>query len=73
MLVTNAGRLIRVPADQVRLTGRPAMGVTLFRLDAGERVTSLFPVLDDGDDDAPEPPASADEPPGNGQGDAPDV
>ena len=32
MLVTDAGRLIRVPADQVRITGRQAMGVTLFRV-----------------------------------------
>jgi DNA gyrase subunit A len=46
MLVTDAGRLIRVPADQVRITGRAAMGVTLFKLDSGERVTSVFPVLD---------------------------
>ena len=51
MLVTDAGRLIRVPADQVRQTGRAAMGVTLFRLDNGERVTSVFPVLDEGDDE----------------------
>src|SRR4029077_12499720 len=46
MLVTDAGRLIRVPADQVRVTGRQAMGVTLFRLDAGEHVTSVFPVVE---------------------------
>jgi DNA gyrase subunit A len=46
MLVTDAGRLIRVPADQVRVTGRTAMGVTVFRVDAGEHVTSLFPVLE---------------------------
>jgi DNA gyrase subunit A len=46
MMVTDAGRLIRVPSDQVRITGRTAMGVTLFRLDAGERVTSVFPVLE---------------------------
>jgi DNA gyrase subunit A len=46
MLVTDAGRLIRVPADQVRITGRQAMGVTLFRLDSGERVTSVFPVVE---------------------------
>ena len=51
MLVTDAGRLIRVPADQVRVTGRAAMGVTLFRLDAGEHVTSVFPIVDDGTDD----------------------
>jgi DNA gyrase subunit A len=47
MLVTDAGRLIRLPADQVRVTGRTSMGVTLFRLDAGERVTSVFPVVED--------------------------
>ena len=35
MLVTDAGRLIRVPADQVRITGRQAMGVTLFRRGRG--------------------------------------
>ncbi len=52
MLVTDAGRLIRVPADQVRITGRQAMGVTLFRVDAGEHVTSVFPVLEDETDDA---------------------
>ncbi len=51
MLVTDAGRLIRVPADQVRRTGRQAMGVTLFRVDAGEHVTSVFPVIEDAADD----------------------
>jgi DNA gyrase subunit A len=47
MLVTDAGRLIRVPADQVRITGRQAMGVNLFRVIAGEHVTSVFPVIED--------------------------
>ena len=47
MMVTDAGRLIRVPSDQVRITGRTSMGVTLFRLDSDERVTSVFPVLED--------------------------
>jgi DNA gyrase subunit A len=51
MLVTDAGRLIRVPARQVRRTGRQAMGVTLFRVDAGEHVTSVFPVIEDAADD----------------------
>jgi DNA gyrase subunit A len=52
MLMTDAGRLIRVPADQVRITGRQAMGVTLFRVDANEHVTSVFPVLEDATEDA---------------------
>ncbi len=65
MLVTDAGRLIRVPADQVRLTGRASMGVTVFRVDAGERVTSVFPVIDgeSGDNGADEegPPPEGDD------------
>ncbi|HEY8290387.1 MAG TPA: DNA gyrase C-terminal beta-propeller domain-containing protein, partial [Acetobacteraceae bacterium] len=61
MMVTDAGRLIRVPCDQVRITGRQAMGVTLFRVDPGEHVTSVFPVLendadDNGGEDAPDAP-----------------
>jgi len=51
MMVTDAGRLIRVPGDQVRITGRQAMGVTLFRVDANEHVTSVFPVLEEETDD----------------------
>jgi DNA gyrase subunit A len=54
MLMTDAGQLIRVPADQVRLTGRQAMGVTLFRVDPDEHVTSVFPVLDDETEEAPD-------------------
>ncbi|HVB66624.1 MAG TPA: DNA gyrase C-terminal beta-propeller domain-containing protein, partial [Acetobacteraceae bacterium] len=55
MLVTDAGRLIRVPADQVRITGRQAMGVTLFRVNPGEHVISVFPVLEQADAETGEP------------------
>jgi len=53
MMVTDAGRLIRVPVDQARITGRNAMGVTLFRVDKGEHVTSVFTVLEDETEDTP--------------------
>ena len=53
MLVTDGGQLIRLPARQVRLTGRQAMGVTLLRLSGGERVTSCFPVADEQGQDPP--------------------
>jgi len=58
MLVTDEGRLIRVPSDQVRVTGRSSMGVTLFRLGDTERVSSVFPILDatDGAIDGETPP-----------------
>jgi DNA gyrase/topoisomerase IV subunit A len=51
MMVTDAGRLIRVPVDQARVTGRQAMGVTLFRVDKGEHVTSVFTVLEEETED----------------------
>jgi DNA gyrase subunit A len=50
MLVTDGGRLIRLAADEVRITGRAAMGVTLMRLEEGERVTSCFPVAEEGEE-----------------------
>ncbi len=46
MLVTDEGRLIRVPSDQVRITGRSSMGVTLFRLGDTEKVTAVFPIVE---------------------------
>jgi DNA gyrase subunit A len=58
MLVTDNGRLIRLPIDQVRVTGRQSMGVTLLRLSEGERVTSCFTVVEtagaDANGEAPE-------------------
>jgi DNA gyrase subunit A len=47
MLVTDNGRLIRMPVDQVRITGRSSMGVTLLRLNEGEKVTSCFTVVEE--------------------------
>jgi DNA gyrase subunit A len=62
MLVTDAGRLIRVPADQVRITGRQAMGVTLFRVNADEHVTSVFPVIENETDENGGPETAAEDP-----------
>ena len=66
MMVTDAGRLIRVPSDQVRITSRTSMGVTLFRLDAGEHVTSVFAVVEPDlpEDTLPEDTAPEDTLPG---------
>jgi DNA gyrase subunit A len=47
-----------VPADQVRITARQAMGVTLFRMSEGEKVTSVFPVLEDENGNDAEPDAA---------------
>ncbi len=63
MLVTDGGRLIRVPVDQVRPSARTTMGVTLLRLNADERVGSVFPVLEEAtDEQADGAPESGGEP-----------
>lgn len=50
MMVTDTGRLIRLPVAQVRVMSRQAGGVTLFRVDGKERVISVFPVMESEED-----------------------
>ncbi len=50
MLVTTAGQLIRCPVDDIRIAGRLTQGVTLFRVDEGERVVSVARLREDADD-----------------------
>lgn len=49
MLVTDAGKLIRMPVKDVRIAGRNTMGVIMFRLNDSERVVSAT-CLEDYDD-----------------------
>jgi len=41
MLVTDAGKLIRTPVDEVRIAGRNTQGVRIFRTDEDEKVVSV--------------------------------
>jgi DNA gyrase subunit A len=41
MLVTNAGQLIRVPVDGIRIVGRNSQGVTVFATKGKEKVVSV--------------------------------
>ncbi len=41
MLVTNAGQLIRVPVDDIRVVGRASQGVTVFNTEKTEKVVSV--------------------------------
>ncbi len=52
MLVTNKGKLIRTPVENIRTTGRSAQGVTVFKVDSDESVVSVaWLVQDDEDED----------------------
>lgn len=46
MLVTDTGKLIRCPVDDIRVTGRAAQGVILFRLNKDEKVVSAVRLID---------------------------
>lgn len=46
MLVTDSGKLIRCPVDKVRVTGRSAQGVILFRVERDEKVVSAVRLID---------------------------
>ena len=48
MLVTNAGKLIRCPVDDVRIAGRNTQGVRIFKTDIAEKVVSVERIRDDG-------------------------
>ena len=41
MLVTDGGKLIRCPVDDIRIAGRKTQGVTLFKVAEDEKVVSV--------------------------------
>ena len=54
MMITDAGRLIRIPIGDVRVAGRSTQGVTLFAIGEDEHVTSVahLPLEEGGEGDA---------------------
>ena len=48
MLVTDAGKLIRCPVDDVRIAGRNTQGVRIFKTDEAEKVVSVERIPEDG-------------------------
>ncbi len=40
LLVTDTGKLIRCPVNGIRITGRNALGVTIFRIEGKEKIVS---------------------------------
>ncbi|HLO78718.1 MAG TPA: DNA gyrase subunit A [Magnetospirillum sp.] len=60
MLVSDGGKLIRMPVDDIRVCGRKTQGVMLFRTAEGERVVSVARLCDinggaeDGDSESSE-------------------
>jgi len=51
MLVTDKGKLIRTHVNTIRITGRSAQGVTIFKVGTDERVVSVAWLIEDQDDE----------------------
>ncbi|ADU50132.1 DNA gyrase subunit A [Thermaerobacter marianensis DSM 12885] len=49
MLISQGGIVLRVPVDQVSVQGRAAQGVTVMRLEPGDRVSAVATVAHKGD------------------------
>lgn len=54
MLVTDGGQLIRTPVENIRMTGRSAQGVTIFKVEAQEKVVSVAWLIQDDDEETEE-------------------
>jgi DNA gyrase subunit A len=52
MLVTDGGKLIRCPVDDVRIAARGVQGVRIFKTEEDEKVVSVERIPDDGSGDA---------------------
>ena len=46
MLITGTGKLIRSPVNKIRVAGRTTQGVTLFKVESGEKVLSSASIKD---------------------------
>jgi DNA gyrase subunit A len=54
MLVTDQGKLIRMPVKDIRIAGRATMGVTLFKVNDAEHVVSAARIRESDDEDGDE-------------------
>ncbi len=50
-VISSSGVVIRVPAEEIRQTGRPSQGVRIMRLQGRQRVAAVAPVVSSADGD----------------------
>jgi DNA gyrase subunit A len=53
MLISTGGTVIRMQVEEIKRLGRATQGVIVMRLREGENVSSLAPVVESDDEDAP--------------------
>ena len=57
MLMTGKGKIIRMPCKTLRVISRNTQGVRLVRMEEGDKIASVEPVIDDGVKGLPPPAA----------------
>jgi DNA gyrase subunit A len=58
MLISTGGTVIKMPVEDVKRLGRATQGVIVMRLRGDEQVSSLAPVVENGDDEPVSEPAA---------------
>ena len=51
MLITDTGRVIKIPVENIRITARSTQGVTVMRVEDDERIVSVARVDEDSEED----------------------
>ena len=49
MVMTEKGKIIRMPCKDIRAISRNTQGVRLVRLEEGDKIASVEPIVDDGE------------------------
>ena len=47
MLTRKNGMMVRVPVQDIRIQGRNTMGVTIMRLNKGDKLVSVAKIIED--------------------------
>ncbi len=70
MLITDGGTLVRTPVEGISLVGRNTQGVTLIRLQGGEKLVGIERIESIGETEAGDELPADDDEPGPDEGDA---
>ena len=54
MLTSKDGMMVRVPVKDIRIQGRNTMGVTIMRLNKGDKVVSVAKIIENGNEESEE-------------------
>ena len=51
MLTSKEGMMVRIPVKDIRIQGRSTMGVTIMKLNEGDKVVSVAKIVENDEDE----------------------